>query len=73
MKTAILLFESVHKVLKAEQVLITNQILHEIIPTPRDVSSSCGISIRVNIAMVDVNMVHSLLQQNGIEGRIFAD
>jgi len=73
MKAAILIFESVHKVLKAEQVLLKNQILHEIIPTPRDISSSCGISIRVNTAMVDVKAVHSLLQQNGIEGRIFTD
>lgn len=47
MTHCIIVFESTHQVLKAEKVLLQRGIRHEIIPTPKDLSSDCGMSIRV--------------------------
>lgn len=47
MTHCILVFESTHQVLKAEKALQQAGIHHEIIPTPKDLSSDCGMSIRV--------------------------
>jgi hypothetical protein len=47
MTHCILVFESTHQVLKAEKALQQAGIRHEIIPTPKDLSSDCGMSIRV--------------------------
>jgi hypothetical protein len=47
MTHCILVFESTHRVLSAEKVLTQAKIRHEIIPTPKDLSSDCGMSIRI--------------------------
>jgi len=46
MKTCIFTFQSIHYVLKAEKLLLENNITPTIIPTPRDLSSNCGMSLR---------------------------
>jgi hypothetical protein len=41
----ILLFDSIHHVLAAEQVLLQRGVWHDMVPTPRDVHSDCGMVI----------------------------
>jgi len=43
----IITFHSIHQVLKAEQVLLNHQTAIDIIPTPKSVSTNCGMSIRL--------------------------
>ena len=47
MKYYILVFESTHKALTAEKTLLAAGIKFDIIPTPKNISSDCGISIRL--------------------------
>jgi len=42
-------FESTRKVLSAQQAFDKNQIECAIIPTPREISSNCGIAITTNM------------------------
>ena len=43
----ILTFDSIHHVLKAEKMLLAAYVKLDIIPTPRNISSNCGMSIRI--------------------------
>lgn len=62
----ILVFESIHKVLKAEQILLNHKIKHEIIPTPKEISSDCGMSIRLEFNADTKEKIISLFQENQI-------
>lgn len=66
MKYHILTFDSTHHVLKAEKLLKGSGIIHEIIPTPKDISSDCGMSIRIEAAVIDIVVVSKLLSSNSI-------
>ncbi len=71
MKNLILIFESTHKVIKAEKVLINKHIKHEIIPTPRDISSNCGMSIRIERGIIEPVKLKEILEKNNLEFKIF--
>ena len=43
----ILLFQSVHQVMKAEKVLKDRGVTVDLIPVPREISSDCGVAIQV--------------------------
>ena len=43
----ILAFDSTHHAIKAEEQLKKNKLEAEMIPTPRDVDASCGLSIKI--------------------------
>jgi len=45
--TCILLFQSVHQVMKAEKVLKERGMAVDLIPVPREISSDCGVAIQV--------------------------
>jgi len=45
--TCILLFQSVHQVMKAEKALKERGITVDVIPVPREISSDCGVVIQV--------------------------
>ncbi len=45
MKTYLLLFPSVHYVLKAERLLKAAGILTEMIPVPKEIKSDCGMAL----------------------------
>ena len=47
MKKIILTFESVHFVIQAEKILLENKIPHEVIHTPRSISSDCGVCVLI--------------------------
>ncbi|MGM0396427.1 MAG: DUF3343 domain-containing protein [Bacillota bacterium] len=44
----ILTFQSTHHAMRAEKVLINEGIKTKTIPTPRDITLSCGLAIRIN-------------------------
>jgi hypothetical protein len=49
----ILTFDSTHHAMRAESILKDNDLSIKTIPTPRDITLSCGLAIRVNIADKD--------------------
>lgn len=56
MKYYVALFDSVSHVMKAEKILKAREILHKIIPVPREISSDCGVCIRFeNDSIDDIN------------------
>jgi hypothetical protein len=63
-KTSLFLFHSTHHVLKAEKVFKQNGISVEVIPVPRDLSSNCGVSLR--IARTDQVRAAELLEANRV-------
>jgi hypothetical protein len=44
-KHVVLAFDSIHDVIKAEKVIVRHGIWCDLIPTPRELSSDCGMSI----------------------------
>jgi hypothetical protein len=44
----IFLFESVHRVMRAEKVLKGRGIAVDLIPVPREVNSDCGVAVEVD-------------------------
>ena len=43
----VLLFESVHRVMKAEKILKEKGIEVDLIPVPREISSDCGVAVEL--------------------------
>lgn len=64
----ILIFHSTHEVLKFEKILKKNDIKFEVIPTPREYSSDCGMALRLKEESRDV--VNSLQEESGMDIRI---
>jgi len=67
MKYIILIFESTHKVLKSEKMLLAGRIKFDIIPTPKEFSSDCGMAIRINPKVADILQVKLILGEKGIK------
>jgi hypothetical protein len=44
----VFLFESVHRVMKAEKVLKEKGIAVDLIPVPREISSECGMAVELS-------------------------
>lgn len=66
MNYLILVFESTHRVLKAEKILLDKKVKFEIITTPKDISSDCGMAIRINPLVTNQNAIEVILNENGI-------
>ena len=58
----ILTFDSTHHAIKAESDLKKNDIKTKTIPTPRDITLSCGIAIRGSVE--DLDIIKSLIDSN---------
>lgn len=43
----VFIFESVHRVMKAEKLLKGNGVKIDLIPVPREISSDCGVAIEL--------------------------
>jgi len=43
----IILFYTIHDVLRAEKVLKQHNIPHELVPVPRNLSSDCGMCVKL--------------------------
>lgn len=44
----LLLFNTIHDVLRAEKALKEHAVRHELVPVPKDLSSDCGMSIALD-------------------------
>ncbi len=67
----LLVFESTHDALMAEQALINNDYQLRIIPTPRAFSNSCGLSIRVKHG--NWSNIKKIFAKLGISGYRYCD
>lgn len=70
MKYQLLLFESTHQVLKAELILKGAGIRHEIIPTPKEISSDCGVSVRIPFEAFDAEKTADLMASAKLNYRL---
>jgi hypothetical protein len=52
-KYAVILFPSVSHALMAEKILKEQGIAHKLIPVPRQISSDCGVCLRVEMGHWD--------------------
>lgn len=64
MKTKVLTFQSIHHVLKAEKLLINLGFNIDIIPTPKNISSDCGMSIRTKCVDSEIEKIGIILTAN---------
>lgn len=60
----IITFESTHYVMKAEKIFKENGLKVSLIPTPRDISSDCGIALE--IPEERIKMIKELLKKNNL-------
>lgn len=51
---SIILFRTIHDVLRAEKALKKQDVKHELVPVPRNLSSDCGMCIRLDTTEVDI-------------------
>ncbi|MBE9486901.1 MAG: DUF3343 domain-containing protein [Chloroflexi bacterium] len=58
------IFHSIHRVMKAEKILKTENLEILLIPIPRQLSSDCGLAIR--FAPVDQQQLESLLAETDL-------
>jgi hypothetical protein len=47
----IFLFESIHRVMRAEKILKGKGIAADLIPVPREINSDCGVAIEVDMGL----------------------
>ncbi|MHC1705354.1 MAG: DUF3343 domain-containing protein [Tenuifilaceae bacterium] len=71
MKYIILVFQSTHRTLFAEKILLGNGIKLDIIPTPKEITSDCGMAIRINPTIIERTKIISLLNENKIDHNIY--
>ena len=64
----IIIFESTYYVMKAEKILKQNSIDCKIIPTPRDLSSSCSAAIFLENKYK--NDINNILLESKIKGQV---
>lgn len=69
MKKYVLSFNSTHHAILAEGVFKSEAIEYKMIPTPRHVSLSCGLSIVFR--KDDLDRVNKLIEDKKIEGEVF--
>lgn len=69
MKKYVLSFNSTHHAILAEGVFKSEAIEYKMIPIPRHVSLSCGLSIV--FSKDDLDKVNKLIEEKKIEGEVF--
>jgi len=66
-KHVVLAFDSIHDVIKAEKIIVRHEIWCDLIPTPRELSSDCGMSIECR--REDLSDLESLHENGVLEWR----
>lgn len=61
----VITFESTHLAISTEKVVLAETTV-EMVPTPREISASCGLSLKVSLANID--NVLSILAERPKEG-----
>jgi hypothetical protein len=67
----ILIFESAHKVMKADKLLSEMKLKFDIIPTPKEYSSDCGLSVRINPENTDLQVIQNILLKENIGFKVY--
>ena len=67
----ILTFESIHKVMKAEELLKAASVSFDIIPTPKEYSSDCGMSVRFSKESAHLVTIKEILSSHNIYHKYF--
>ena len=65
MSRGVVLFHSIHAVLQLEKELEAREVDSEPVPTPRHLSSDCGMAL--SFAASDVERVRSVISELGME------
>jgi len=65
----IIVFSTVHYTIKADKVLQEKGFEYQIVTTPRDISSDCGMSIETNSE--NFEKIYSLLDSIGLKMEIY--
>lgn len=60
-------FNSTHHAIRTDKLIGENNIKAVTLPTPREITASCGISIRFNYE--DIDKIKNILTENNIEYR----
>ncbi|OPY58426.1 MAG: hypothetical protein A4E55_00918 [Pelotomaculum sp. PtaU1.Bin035] len=63
----VIIFTSTHDVIKAKSELEKASITYELIPTPKEISSECGMSLRIEKPVL--NMALEIFRSNGVRYR----
>lgn len=59
-----LLFNTIHDVLKAEKILKKEKVIYELVPVPRNLSSDCGMCIKLEGNLEEVRKyIHDIETQ----------
>ncbi|MEG1287489.1 MAG: DUF3343 domain-containing protein [Clostridium sp.] len=58
-------FNSTHHAIRTDKIFSENKVTSMTLPTPREITASCGISIR--FLYEDIDKVIKILQNNNIE------
>lgn len=61
----VITFESTHLAISTEKFLLA-EVAVEMVPTPREISASCGLSLKISIE--NIEKVKSLLAERSKEG-----
>ncbi len=64
------LFESTHQVMKADKLLTAAACVFDIIPTPKQFSSDCGLAVRIDKDASSFDTIKELLQSEGMIFRV---
>jgi hypothetical protein len=64
-KYSVILFYTIHDVLRAEKILKQHRIPHELVPVPRNLSSDCGMCVKLQD---DIEQALPLLSKIEIAG-----
>ena len=59
-------FSTVHNVMKSEKVLKQKGFSVRLIPTPRKISSDCGMALEISSGNKDSNEILQLIKETGI-------
>ena len=58
-------FNSTHQAIKCDKTFEKNEMDYAVLPTPREITQSCGISIKFSIGNID--NVKKIMNENQIE------
>ena len=61
----IISFNSTHQTIKCDKIFGKNEMDYAVLPTPREITQSCGISIKFSIENID--NVKEIIDENQIE------
>ena len=61
----IISFNSTHQAIKCDQLFGKNEMDYTVLPTPREITQSCGMSIA--FAIEDIDNIKEIINQNQIE------